>query len=101
MDNKNPDYKDTNFDAEGRLIREKWIVEQKLDMICLGFPKEGWDVAEKDKSLHIRMRTLGHSFSYEWLTYIGESTRTGKNGQCRGYRQGQNQRNWICLILFI
>lgn len=40
---ENPDYKDTNFDAEGRLIREKWIVEQKLTMICSGFPKEGWD----------------------------------------------------------
>ena len=29
--------------AKISMSEEKWIVEQKLTMICSGFPKEGWD----------------------------------------------------------
>lgn len=47
-----------------------------------------WDIVEKDKTLHIRMRTLGHSFSYEWLTYIGGSTKTDKSGYAGEYGEG-------------
>lgn len=57
-----------------------------------------WEVVEreriskygprKDKQLHIKMKTLGHSFSYDWLTYIGGSTKTGKDGYAGAYGEG-------------
>lgn len=47
-----------------------------------------WKGIEKGRMLHIRMRTLGHSFSYEWLTYIGGSTKTGKDGYAGKYGEG-------------
>ena len=50
-----------------------------------------WDIVEKDKTLHIRMRTLGHSFSYEWLTYIGGSTKTGKSGYAPLYHKAGSE----------
>jgi len=34
------------------------------------------------------MGTLGHSFSYEWLTYIGGSTKTGRDGYAGKYGEG-------------
>lgn len=46
-----------------------------------------WEI-EKDRMLHIKMRTFGHSFSYEWLTYIGGSTKTGKDGYAGKYGEG-------------
>ncbi|MEZ3433511.1 MAG: hypothetical protein K1W34_02560 [Lachnospiraceae bacterium] len=57
-----------------------------------------WEVVEreriskygprKEKQLHIKIKTLGHSFSYDWLTYIGGSTKTGKNGYAGAYGEG-------------
>lgn len=46
-----------------------------------------WEI-KKDRMLHIKMRTFGHSFSYEWLTYIGGSTKTGKDGYAGKYGEG-------------
>ncbi len=43
---EHPDCEETcgrNYDAEGRLIKEKWIEDKKNIMTCMGFPKEGWN----------------------------------------------------------
>ena len=42
----------------------------------------------RKKKLHIRMRTHGHSFSYEWLSSIGGSTKTGKSNYAGKYGEG-------------
>lgn len=42
----------------------------------------------REKRLHIRMRTYGHSFSYEWLSSIGGSTKTGKSNYAGKYGEG-------------
>lgn len=47
----------------------------------------GWR-RQKERMLHIRMRTSGHSFSYEWLTCIGGSTKTGERGYAGEYGEG-------------
>ncbi len=44
--------------------------------------------ARKGTSLHIKMQTFGHAFSYEWLSYIGGSTKTGKSGYAGKYGEG-------------
>ncbi|MCM1235955.1 MAG: hypothetical protein NC489_38180 [Ruminococcus flavefaciens] len=31
------------YDAEGNLVKEKWIEDQRLIMTCMNFPYEGWD----------------------------------------------------------
>lgn len=36
----------------------------------------------------VTMRTRNHPFSYEWLTYFGGSTKTGKNGYVGNYGEG-------------
>ncbi len=57
-----------------------------------------WEIVEGDRicghglqegrQLCIKMRTLGHSFSYEWLHFIGGSTKTGKEGYAGEYGEG-------------
>lgn len=58
-----------------------------------------WELYDKDEDsvyyggrrgekLHIRMRTYGHSFSYEWLSSIGGSTKTGKSNYAGEYGEG-------------
>ena len=42
----------------------------------------------REKRLHIRMRTCGYSFSYEWLSSIGGSTKTGKSNYAGKYGEG-------------
>lgn len=42
----------------------------------------------EEERLHIRMRTYGHSFSYEWLSSIGGSTKTGKSNYAGEYGEG-------------
>lgn len=51
------------------------------DRICRRGLQEG-------RQLCIKMRTLGHSFSYEWLNFIGGSTKTGKEGYAGEYGEG-------------
>lgn len=34
---------DICYDEEGNLVKEEWVKEHKYIMICLRFPKEGWD----------------------------------------------------------
>lgn len=55
-----------------------------------------WEISEKER-LHIRMRTYGRSFSYEWLTYIGGSTKTGKTGYAGEYGEGFKVA-LLCLV---
>lgn len=58
-----------------------------------------WEIYEQDEDsayhssqrrekLHIRMRTRGHSFSHEWLSSIGGSTKTGKSNYAGEYGEG-------------
>ena len=57
-----------------------------------------WEIMDEDTpaaacsryagQLHIRMRTPGHTFSYEWLSHIGGSTKTGKSGYAGKYGEG-------------
>lgn len=58
-----------------------------------------WDLYDQDEDsvyyslwkkgkLHIRMKTHGHSFSYEWLSCIGGSTKTGKSNYAGKYGEG-------------
>lgn len=46
-----------------------------------------WEIVE-EKQLHIKMKTFGHSFSYDWLSFIGGSTKTGKDGYAGEYGEG-------------
>lgn len=41
-----------------------------------------------NKTLDVKMSTFGHPFSYHWLTCIGGSTKTGKNGYAGKYGEG-------------
>lgn len=34
---------DRCYDAEGNLVKERWIEDQKIIMTCMDFPKESWD----------------------------------------------------------
>lgn len=43
---------------------------------------------ESDGTITILMKTYGHPFSYEWLTYFGGSTKTGKEGYAGCYGEG-------------
>lgn len=56
----------------------------------------------------IRMRIHGHSFSYEWLSSIGGSTKTGKSNYAGKYGEGFQlpmktsvMRKKPCLNFFI
>lgn len=43
---ENPDRKERYsrcHDEKGNLLKEKWIEDQRTIMICMSFPKEGWD----------------------------------------------------------
>lgn len=44
--------------------------------------------SRRDRFIHIKMSTCGHAFSYEWLTCIGGSTKTGKMGYAGEYGEG-------------
>ena len=54
-----------------------------------------WEIIEE--RIHIKMRTYGRSFSYEWLTYIGGSTKTGKHGYAGEYGEGFKVA-LLCLV---
>ena len=46
-----------------------------------------WD--KNEQGFDLTMKTHGHSFSHEWLTYIGGSTKTEENGKHIGmYGEG-------------
>lgn len=49
-----------------------------------------WQESGKGRrsKLDIRMGTKGHAFSYEWLTYIGSSTKTGNSQYAGEYGEG-------------
>lgn len=43
----------------------------------------------EDDGYHVLMETQKSEFSYEWLTYVGGSTKTNKDGECIGkYGEG-------------
>jgi len=42
----------------------------------------------EEKQLQAKMKIPGHSFSYNWLTYIGGSTKTGKDEYAGEYGEG-------------
>ena len=83
-----------------RIIRD--FIQNFYDSIgCEQFADEfqyEWNIEEgkgyslfgrqKENTLHIMMRTKGHSFSYEWLTCLGGSTKTGKAGYAGEYGEG-------------
>lgn len=49
-----------------------------------------WQESGNDRrmKLDIHMGTKGHAFSYEWLTYIGSSTKTGNSQYAGEYGEG-------------
>lgn len=71
-----------------RIIRD--FIQNFYDSIgCKQFADEfqyEWKVEED--TLHIVMRTKGHSFSYEWLACLGGSTKTCKTGYAGEYGEG-------------
>ncbi|MDE6641682.1 MAG: hypothetical protein K2K63_14300 [Acetatifactor sp.] len=81
-----------------RILRD--FIQNFYDSIgCEQFADEfqyKWEILE-EKRIHIRMRTYGRSFSYEWLTYIGGSTKTGKHGYAGEYGEGFKVA-LLCLV---
>lgn len=45
-------------------------------------------VSEENSRITLVMGTKNHPFSFEWLTYIGGSTKTGKDGYIGSYGEG-------------
>ena len=43
------------------------------------FKEFQYEWEEKEGYINLSMRTKGHSFCYEWLTYVGGSTKTGSD----------------------
>lgn len=44
--------------------------------------------SDKDGGLFVGMSTAGHPFAYEWLCYMGSSTKTGQEGFVGQYGEG-------------
>ncbi|MDE7310012.1 MAG: hypothetical protein K2N87_00015 [Eubacterium sp.] len=49
-----------------------------------------WEIEDEPdgRFIHVRMQAFGHAFSYEWLSHIGGSTKTGKSGYAGKYGEG-------------
>ena len=53
--------------------------------------------SEKDGAITLIMKSRNHPFSFEWLTYFGGSTKTGKEGYIGTYGEGFKV-SALCLV---
>ena len=78
----------------------RYLIQNFYDEIGYeNFAKEFvYEWEEKDGFINLSMRTRGHSFRYEWLTYVGGSMKTDSEKQYIGMYGEGFKMCMLCLL---